>query len=279
MTDIRAPQAGIIVTVRQAAEELRAVQAGNLVAYNIPSLTLAATFAGINVAITETSIVRVQQAPVLAVVRGSIFNPKLRAWTFDLDGHEFYVINLGNDKTLVFDLTTEKWSWWSWGELERWRVQCGVNWTQSGRVAYDGGSDVVVGDDSIGILWTLSPDQGYDDPLYGGDRAEGVKKSFPRAATGQVITRGRHFVPCYEVYLTCDPGEPAFTGAKLELFYSDDAGRSYVSAGEIVVEEGNFNQDIVWRSLGQIPAQGRMFRIEDDGAVRQINEMSISDVN
>lgn len=276
MGDINAPQAGILVTVRQSAVDVNVPQGQLLVTYNIPAEAMNATFAGINVTLRQNSNVRVEQAAMLAVVRGSIFNPKLRAWTFDLDAHEMYVINLGNGKTLLLDLTTEKWSWWSSGALERWRVSTGVNWTQSGKVAYENGSDVVVGDDTTGALWILNPEQAVDDPLQPDLRDEGVFATFPRAATGQVLTRGREFLSCYEVYLVCDPGAPAFVGAQVTLNYSDDGGRSYVSAGTIVAEPGNYQQEFAWRSLGIIGAPGRMFRIEDDGALRQIDELSIA---
>lgn len=279
MTDINAPQAGAIAAVEQTAEAVRVPQAVGMVAYNIPAQALAASFGGVSVAYRNISgTIDVQQAYVLAAVLGNVFNPRLRAWTFDLDGHEFYVLNLGNGKTLLLDTLTEKWSWWSSGNLDRWRVQCGTSWTQSGQVALNGGSDIVVGDDSTGILWTLDPDQAYDDPLYGGDREAGVQRAFPRAVTGQVTTRGRNFIPCYEVFLTCVPGTPGLVGAEVTLFYSDDGGRSYVSAGTIAAQQDNYQQEFVWWSLGQIGAPGRMFRIEDNGALRQIYDLSIADV-
>jgi hypothetical protein len=60
---------------------------------------------------------RVPQADVLAYVRGRIQNPKLRAWTFTLDGHDFYVLRLGMDLTLVYDVYSEQWmDWDAFGE-------------------------------------------------------------------------------------------------------------------------------------------------------------------
>lgn len=222
--------------------------------------------------------VEMSQFDVIAIVRGSIFNPRLRAWWFELDDHEIWVLNLGAGKTLAFDLSTDKWAWWSNPEADHWRATIGTNWTASGRIAYDYGSDVVAGDDSTGILWILDPQKAVDDPFRQEEREAGLTLPFPRVATGQVLARGRNFIPCYEVYLVCDSGAPAFTGAAITLSYSDDGGRSYVSAGAIVAEEGNFQQEFAWRSLGQIGAPGRMFRLEDNGALRQIDELSIADV-
>lgn len=220
--------------------------------------------------------VTTSQLFVMAVARGTIFNPRLRAWWFELDDHEIWVLNLGGRKTLIYDLSTEKWAWWSNPEADHWRANIGTNWTASGSIAHDYGSDVIVGDDSTGILWVLDPKQGADDSFREEERELDVKLPFPRVATGQVLARGRDFISCYEVYLVCDSGEPYFTGASVELSFSDDGGRNYVSAGVIVAEAGNFQQEFAWRSLGIIGAPGRMFRLEDDGAIRQIDELSIA---
>lgn len=276
MADVNAPQGGMFVAVRQTAAALVAPQANTFVAYNIPTENMAASFAGVLVVANNAGVINVQQAFVFALVRGNIYNPKLRAWWFELDAHEIFVLNLGGEKTLCYDLTTEKWLWWSNPNDLHWRACCGTNWVQSGSVAFGHGSDVVVGDDSTGILWILDPMQGYDDPLGAVAREEGTPVPFPRVATGQILARGREFISCYEVYITCLPGNPAFTGAEITLEYSDDAGRSYVSAGSIVAEEGNFQQEIAWKSLGQIGAPGRLFRLTDNGVVRQIYDMSIA---
>ena len=276
MADVTVPQGGYLAAVRQSAIDVRTSQADYLVAYNIPTENLAASFAGFMVVDNNPATIKVEQAFMFALVRGNIYNPRLRAWWFELDAHEIFILNLGGEKTIGYDLTTEKWLWWSNPTDLHWRACCGTNWVQSGSVAFGHGSDVVVGDDSSGILWILDPMQGYDDPLSAAARAEGTPVPFPRVATGQTITRGREFISCYEVYLTCLPGEPAFTGAQIELLYSDDAGRSYVSAGAIVVEEGNYQQEISWKSLGQFGAPGRLFRIVDNGAIRQIYDLSIA---
>lgn len=276
MTDVYVPQGVYLATVRQSAVDERVVQGGAMVVYNIPTENLAVSFAGFLTVDNNPANMRVAQAFMLALVRGNIYNPKLRSWWFELDGHEIYILNLGGEKTLGYDLSTEKWLWWSNPSDVHWRACCGTNWVQSGSVAFGHGSDVVVGDDSSGILWILDPMQGYDDPLGAGARADGTPVPFPRVATGQVLARGREFTSCYEVYLSCLPGQPAFTGAEISLEYSDDGGRSYVSAGAIVAEAGNYQQEISWKSLGQFGAPGRLFRLRDNGAIRQIYDVNIA---
>lgn len=278
MTDVRAPQGGVLVTFGPGSTPfINATQAATMVAYNIPAEYIKATYAGTFAAIRQNADINVTQAQVLALVRGSISNPKLRVWTFDLDGHEFYVLRLGNSKTLVYDKTTEQWSWWASSNLGSWRANIGTNWVQSGSIAQNHGSNVVVGDDSLGILWILNPEQGYDDSVDSIDREEGIVRPFTRIATGQALARGRITIPCYQVYAVADTGLPAYEGATVSLSYSDDDGKNFISAGPIEVESGNYYQEFAWRSLGLIRSPGRLFRITDDGAFSVLNELTIYD--
>lgn len=249
------------------------------VVFNFPSESVEMSQYDVDV-LTESPPVSIEvsQFDVDVVVRGKVYNPKLRAWWFELDGHEFYVLRLGDVKSLVYDITTGQWSWWSSPELDYWRAGIGTNWTSSGDIPYDYGSNVVVGDDNFGILWVLDPEKGTDDSVRENEREDGFIKPFPRVATGQVMTRGRITIPCYQVYLTADPGEPAYVGASVSLSYSDDDGKTFVNASEpIVVDSGNYYQEFAWRSIGLVRAPGRLFRITDDGAFPQINELTIYD--
>lgn len=277
---VRVPQAEALVTTFSTAGNLNVPQSQLLVTYNVPAENMTATYGGVGVAYNKTAAnINVVQAQVLAVVRGRISNPKLRAWTFDLDGHEFYVLSLGNGKTLVLDLTTNTWSWWATSTFDYWRVNIGTNWVENGQNAFLKGSNVVVGDGSANILWMLNPKQGYDDVSDAAGRKEGKVAPFERIATGQVLTRGRETIPCYQVYAVADVGNPGYTGATVTLSYSDNQGLDFVSAGSIKSVADNYLQEFAWRSLGLVRAPGRIFRITDDGAFPKLNELSIADVN
>lgn len=277
---VRVPQAGALVTLGGTVDTIDVAQAGTLVTYNVPAENITVTYGGTGVAYNKSAeTIDVVQAQVLAAVRGRISNPKLRAWTFDLDGHEFYVLNLGNDKTLLYDLTTNTWTWWATSTFDYWRAGIGVNWVENGQNAYLSGSNVIVGDDSSSILWALNPKQGYDDVSDATGREEGKVAPFERIATGQVLTRGRVTIPTYQVYLVADAGNPGYTGATVTLSYSDDQGRTFNSAGAIESVAGNYYQEFAWRSLGLTRAPGRLFRLTDDGAFPKINELSIADVD
>lgn len=273
--EIRAPQAGIIAAVRQAAKEVMAPQAETVVVYNVPADRINVTFGGVNAVFRQPSQrLKATQGRVIAVCRGRIDNVKLRAWTFTLDGHDFYILKLGTSgKTLVFDLSTGQWSSWTSGGSSNWRVSVGMNWRSAGTIPSNYGSNVVVGDDSSGVLWVLDPESGVDDSLLTDN-----KIPFPRVATGQVITRARSFLPVYSVYLTASLGEPALPENSVSLEYSDDQGKTYTLADKpITIIEGDYAQEITWRSLGQIRAPGRLFRITDNGSFARIDGLNINE--
>lgn len=264
--------------VTEGVAETEVSQYDITVVFNFPSVEVRVSQYDVDV-LTEapSSPVMVSQYDMDVVYRGKVYNPKLRAWNFDLDGHENYVLRLGDGKTLVYDLSTEQWSWWSSGSKGYWRPSIGTNWTNSGSLPYGHGSNVVVGDDTFGIIGMLDPEYGVDDSTRAEDRAAGATIKFPRIATAQMTTRGRFNNPCYQVYLVGNMGRPAYTGATVTLSYSDDNGVTFSDAGAIPVVAGNYHQEIVWRSLGLIRTPGRIFRIEDDGAVPQIDELSVYD--
>lgn len=248
------------------------------VIYNYPSEKVEASQYDVDVITESPSVpVEVSQFDVDVVYRGKTYNPKLRAWTFDLDWHEFYVLRLGDNKTLVYDLSTEQWSWWSSGLEYYWRPSVGTNWVSAGAIPYYNGSNVVVGDSNFGILWMLDPEQGYDDPTQPDMREAGVIRTFPRSATGQVLTRGRVTVQCFQLYLVGNNGRPSYPNAPVTLTYSDDGGQTFRDAGTKFVTNGDYYQEFAWRSLGLIKSHGRLFRIEDDGAFAKIEELTLYD--
>jgi len=272
--EIQAPQAGLLSVQRQSAPEVLVPQGSALAIYNIPAERIHVTYGDIHVAYRRDSQqMKVTGGQVLAVVRGRIETPKLRTWAFTLDGHDMFVIRLGTTgKTLVFDRSTKTWSWWTNGNNGNWRANIGLNWRSAGSIPSNYGSNIVVGDDSYGVLWVLDPDQGVDDALL-----EDTEVTFPRVATGQLINMERNFRPCYQVYLTASFGQPAYTGASVSLSYSDDLGNTFNNAGTRIAIEGEYNAEFAWRSLGRIVPSGRLFRVEDDGAFARIDGLDVDD--
>lgn len=265
---------GAVRAVAKAGPDLRVPSSGVRVVYNIPVVEQMISASTVRAVSEQAPIVNVSSLLLRTIVRGKIENPRLRAWSYTLDGHDFFVLKLGTeDKTLIFDLATGQWSSWTSGTEERWRASLGMNWRSSRRIPANYGSNVVVGDDSYGALWVLDADYGMDEHLLEGD-----PQPFPREATGQIAVRGRAALPCFSVYLSGSSGEPAYAGATVRLSYSDDRGQTFADAGEIVVG-ADFTQELSWRSLGQIRAPGRLFKIVDDGALTRIDSLDVNNEN
>ena len=243
--------------------------------YNTPVVELSVSNTAVRTVREGVPTANVSRFLLRTIVRGKIENPRVRAWSYTLDGHDFYVLKLGTeDKTLVFDLSTGQWSQWSSAEDPRWRASLGFNWRSSRRVPANYGSNVIVGDDSYGALWVLDPDYGMDEHLLDGDPVP-----FPRVATGQMAIRGRLAQPCFSVYLSASAGSPAVTPSSVTLEYSDDSGETFADAGAIPVNSEDYTQEFAWRSLGQVRAPGRLFRISDDGALARIDSLDVNNEN
>jgi hypothetical protein len=267
---------GTLVVSNTLAPRLNASLAGVLAVGNFPTRFMYAGEVGAMVTTTFLAgELEVSQVGALVVGRGRIDNPKLRAWTFTLDGHDFYVLRLGDSGSLVYDTYSGQWTEWTSPDLPFWRANNGNNWTGGQKLSPNFGSDVLVGDDVHGLLYFLDPEQPYDQtPL---DYAEQQETYFERVVMGQVPARGRQPIECNVVYLTTDLGAPAFTGAGVTLFTSDDAGNSFTDQGAVTVVAGDYSQELSWRSLGDITAPGRLFKIVDTGAVTRIDGLEMND--
>jgi hypothetical protein len=277
--ETRVTTADALVALRASAVVTRVTTADALVALNFPSPFVRTTFADGLITVKSTMSLRVTNAAVLVAVRGRTANPKLRAWTFSLDGHDFYVLRLGTQLTLVYDAYSEQWMDWDAFSEVYWPVNIGINWV-GGQGVKDAsgntfGSNVLVGDDTYPLLYLLDPNQPYDEsPELLAPQQEVF---FGRVIQGQVPLTGRQALPCYVCWLTTDMGAPAYVGAGVQLEISDDAGNSYDDMGTITVTPGEVSPELSWYSLGQITAPGRLFRITDDGAVARIDAMEMND--
>ena len=274
MADVRVYQ-GQLISVAEGAPDLRISQAQVFSIINFPTEEIHISQAAVTPVVMPYTDIEVSQALVLAVVRGRTANARVRAWTFSLDSHDFYVLRLGDTLTLVYDVYSEQWM--DWADLEQvvWRANIGGNWVGGQKFGPTMGSNVVVGDDSLGLLWFLDPEQPYDQNALEDSPEQEVY--FDRITMGQVPMRGRSVLPCYVAWLTADMGDPAYIGAGVTLSTSDDGGETFDDHGLVTVTLGDFSPQLSWYSLGQIGAPGRLFKIVDDGAVARIDGMEMND--
>jgi len=255
-----------------ATPNIKDTQTRALAIYNFPTEFLKATQVRVQIASVKNVGIKVTQLRTLVLVKGRTENRHLRAWGFTLDGHDMWAIRLGETETLVYDRLSRTWYVWKGEGLPYWRAHQGIPWVGMAAPTYAAGAvcDVVAGDDDQGILWQLRPQQAYDD-----NALDNGVSYFDRVVTGALPVRMRDSVPCDGVYLAANMGEPAYTGASVTLNISDDKGKSWWSAGSVEVVDGEDTAEIAWRSLGVMQAPGRLFSIEDDGAVNRIDGLEM----
>lgn len=257
--DIRSSQVALLATAIYPAEDIESSQLG----------LMASTMAGMEL--------EVSQALLFVLGRGRISDPNIRVWTFTQDGHDYYVIRLGNVETLVYDLSTEEWYSWGSNHGSLWKAYTGINWLGGTKLGANA-SNVVVGDDSAGVLYWLDPDYDKDDHTLTTTDNPADPVPFERQITGQVVSpRGYSSTPCFRVELEGAIGQTE--EASVELQYSDDRGLTYVSAGSVTVPEGEYHTRVTWQSLGSFLAPGRLFRIIDDGALKRVDSLEMSGEN
>jgi hypothetical protein len=196
-------------------------------------------------------------AMLVAYRTGSIENLKVRAWTYSLDGHTFYVLTLGEQGTFVYDESTQQWAKWQTAGLSGWNMEIGTVW--KGRI--------IAADQAEPTLWELDPLSFIDDDF----------KPQTRVVTGALSMRNRAMIPNYafritasladvDVPLTLPETEPTIT---LEI--SDDQGKTFQSMGSIVLDLNDPKQELAWLSLGTMEPPMRVFKVTDLGAVARID--------
>lgn len=274
---IDAPQGQILSVDRQTAADERTTQFLALAPYNVPSMNMRSGQAAFITSIRALAPIETTQLESLAVVRGRVQTPQIRVFTITLAGHDFYVIRLGDYTTLVYDVYSQQWVEWTSNSLPFWRANVGCNWIGAQKLAAQYGSDIVIGDDTIGLLYFLDPNQPFDDHT---DYLNAVQQvDFERIIMAQITASGRTAMPCYVIFLDTDNyGLTAndFTPF-VRLDYSDDQGQTFVSADTLTAQPNTNDLDYRWYSLGQVTTPGRLFRVTDNGLLARIDAMQMND--
>lgn len=261
---------GSAQTVVRSGPQINVVKGTALALINYPTENIDSSFASVMPVVRQLADINVTMSSCFAIVAGRVSDPRVLVWTFELDEHDYYVIRLGNDETLIYDVYADQWYIWGSGDLQIWRAFTGANWLNAGQNPLYYGSNIVAGDDSNGTLWLLNPEADQDE-----DAVEGPDKPRPflRKATSQIAIRGYDSVPCYGLELLGSSGQSPLEG--VTLFTSDDRGVNFTNRGTIDVALDDFDARLNWRSIGSMRNLGRIFRIEDRGALKRIDSLTL----
>lgn len=189
---------------------------------------------------------RTSQMVVLASVKSGIPGTLLtRVWEFELDGHTFYVMALGEEGTFLYDEDTQQWAQWDTDGYGAWNMDNGIMW--NGRV--------VAGDLIENILWELDPSTTLDDAW----------RLIHHVVTGGIDYRSRTGKRNDSLRLAATVGDISPGGTEIRLRISDDRGHTWSDYFVVPLTQGDFSGEIAWRSLGAIQAPGRVYEISDFG--------------
>lgn len=170
------------------------------------------------------------------------------AWTYQQEGHEFYVLSFPTaDRTWVYDVTTKLWHERAWMDTD------GVSHRHRGNCAASAYGSIVVGDHENGNLYALDLNA-YTDA---GQPIERVR-SFPHMGAEGKRVMYRQFIADMEVGRAdgTTPSNPPM----VSLRWSDDRGQSW---GNPVMQDmgagGEYLTSMQWQRLGM--ARGRVFEL------------------
>lgn len=167
-----------------------------------------------------------------------------RGWTYTLEGHKFYVLEIDRG-TFLYDHATGTW--------HRRKSYGSTFWRCNGRVnAY--GMDLLT-DRATGALYTATMDANTEngDPIH-------VEIILPTIENG----RERASMFSFEVTIETGTGNSTVADPQIMLQYSDDGGHRWSnemwrSAGKV----GEYKTRAIWRKLGQFRVRDMKLRLTD----------------
>lgn len=177
-----------------------------------------------------------------------------RAWTFVLDGHTFYVLDLGTEGTFLYDISTQQWCKFITDGHNGWNLKNGIRWGTAGRI--------LGGDEAGGYVWELDPDITIDEDF----------RQINHKVTGNITTRSRVFHAVESVRIAGSIGNiDDISGSEFSFTYSDDGGQTYSDPFIVELVQGDFSGEIAWTSMGSFMAPGRVFQFSDSGGLQRID--------
>lgn len=202
-----------------------------------------------------TSVVaKVTQAALLIAWKSGIPGQvRQRAWTYDLDGHTFYVLDLSKEGTWVYDFSTQKWSKFETPGYGGWNFINGFAW-ESQRL--------VVGGDAI------NPRVNFLDTTSGLDDGW---RPVNYIVTGGLPSRDRALKTVGSLRLACSAGYTRDSSPTMTMRFSDNNGATWSQNYGFNLLSGQYNQRVEWNSLGGFTIPGRVFEFSDQGGLVRID--------
>jgi len=169
-----------------------------------------------------------------------------RAWTYQLEGHEVYVVSFPTlDLTWAYDVTTNMWHKWLWVDsknvFHRHRGNC--------HASFQGLN--IVGDYENGQIYMLDPNN-YT------DNGEEIRRI--RRAPHLISDYQRQYFAELQIHFQPGIGLPDGSVPQAMLRWSDDGGSTYSNEHWTSIGvQGAYKNRAIWRRLGQ--SRDRIFEV------------------
>lgn len=213
----------------------------------VPQVSALVTRKGVPVA-------RVSQVAALLMYQTGVPAPKrARCWSFVLDGHTFYVLDLAAEGTFLFDTVTQQWCHFSTAGFDKqWNFANGTMW----------GNRIVGGDLINDYVWEMDPTATLDNGF----------RDIEHVVTGGISTRSRTSIGCDSVRVSASFGQlDEVNGTTMTLRFSDDQEQTWSPYFTVSLIEDDVDSEIAYRSLGSFMAPGRIFELSDVGGLIRID--------
>lgn len=200
------------------------------------------------------SVPALSQVVVLAAYTSGVPDQsRTRSWVFTLDGHTFWVLDLGVEGTFLYDCVTKQWcNFTTQGFDNTWNFANGCMW----------GTRIVGGDLLYGVVRELDPDAIVDEGW----------RDIAHVVTGGIVTRSREAIGCAVLRVAASVGKiDADAGSSLDMRFSDDRGNTWSDTFSVPLTQGDYSTEIAYRALGSFSAPGRIFELSDSGGLIRID--------
>jgi hypothetical protein len=169
-----------------------------------------------------------------------------RAWTYQLEGHEVYVVSFPTlDLTWAYDITTNMWHKWLWVDsnnvFHRHRGNC--------HASFQGIN--LVGDYENGQIYQLDPNNYTDN----GNEIRRVRR-----APHLISDYQRQYFSEFQIHFQPGVGLPDGSAPQAMCRWSDDGGSTYSNEHWTSIGvQGAYKNRAIWRRLGQ--SRDRIFEV------------------
>lgn len=202
----------------------------------------------------EGSVPGVSQACMLVAFQTGVPDQsRARSWSFTLDGHTFWVLDLGVEGTFLYDVITKQWcKFTTQGFNGQWNFANGCMW----------GTRIIAADLMYDMVREMAPGYTVDEGW----------RDIEHVVTGGILTRSRQSIGCSVLRIAASVGEiDQAGGASLDMRFSDDNGETWSDTFSVPLTQGDFSGEIAYRALGSFSAPGRIFELTDSGGLVRID--------